>query len=599
MRPLRVAARVRDRVRRRRRVDRAAQGGLPLQLPDLVLVGAVVLARGVVEDDPEGAVPVELEAEEVGHRPVAAVGRAADSRVADLPVVHRLLGEPLLGDRRLRGRGVRDHGGVAVPLDGRGALRVGRPVREAVGAARRVRADPGERERARRASLRPKELVRRRRSLAHAGGNAPRAPLVRRVGVVDGVVVRVDPGGVDVSAAVDGHGREEVVRAAAAGRARRVHVPEPNSGALAGLDVADRDAHVVAHLARVVQVPLHRVEPDLAAAGVAAERRGRARVRVLPDEAAGRVVRPLRPRRRVDVDPDGRLVEGHEDRVVVRGRRGPVVDGVPLPVDRRVLHRERVLAPVLAVVVRDRGAEVHEPLEVDEVDVALVVLDHVRVAAAGRRVGPDPGRAVDVEAEPAVRGAVDEGQLRRGPPRPRLPVVAVARDEVDRLALGPLRVDDRRRRERELPGRVLRGRRRARAAGRRAGHADGRPGARRIGAGVGERRREPGVEGAHLRLVDARRERGARVVDLLGAGCGVRVRDVVPLGVEELERDVVGRHRRSREDVDRRLARDDRDRMQRPAGRWDEAAAEGAAVRARARAGEGQGDERRTGDRES
>src|SRR5439155_9365962 len=40
---------------------------------------------------------------------------------------------------------------------------------------------------------------------------------------------------------------------------------------------------------------------------------------------------------------------------------------VPLPVDGRVLHRERVLAPGVAVVVRDRGGQVDQALEVDEV----------------------------------------------------------------------------------------------------------------------------------------------------------------------------------------------------------------------------------------
>src|SRR5439155_22815559 len=85
---------------------------------------------------------------------------------------------------------------------------------------------------------------------------------------------------------------------------------------------------------------------------------------------------------------------------------------VPLPVDGRVLHRERVLAPGVAVVVRDRGGQVDQALEVDEVVIALVVDGDVGVAPTRRRIGPEPDRAVDVELEPVVSRAMDERLLR-------------------------------------------------------------------------------------------------------------------------------------------------------------------------------------------
>jgi hypothetical protein len=55
-----------------------------------------MLARRVVEDEPDRTVAVEVEPEVVGHRPVAARNGATDSLVADLAVVHRLFGELLL-----------------------------------------------------------------------------------------------------------------------------------------------------------------------------------------------------------------------------------------------------------------------------------------------------------------------------------------------------------------------------------------------------------------------------------------------------------------------------------------------------------------------
>ena len=263
---------------------------------------------------------------------------------------------------------------------------------------------------------------------------------------------------------------------------------------LAGRHVADRHAHVVALVAGGVQVAVLRVEAQLAAGRVRGERERRLRGGALPDEPADRVGRAGRAGARVDERADGRLVEAHEDRVVGgRGRRA-VVDRVPLAVDGDVLDGERVLAPGVAVVVRDRGAEVDEPLEVDEVVVALVVDGDVGVTAARRSVGAQADRAVDVELEPVVGRAVDPRVLRRRAERAALPVVVRLRvEEVQRLALGALRVDHGRRAEGELARDVGGRRRAAGAAGPGAGsrldlgHRDV---ARGVRARVGVRRRD-------------------------------------------------------------------------------------------------------------
>src|SRR3954454_5332250 len=375
VRPLGVAGDVGHRALRHAVVRLLAGDRLALQLTRLVQVRAVVLARGVVVDDPDRARLVEVEREVVGHRAVTARDRAADPLVADLAVVHRLLGEPLLRDgRRERGR-VADRCGVAPPLDRRRALRVDGPAREAVRLARGVGRVPREREVAGRAGLRPQELGRRRRRRADADRRRPALALVGRGRVVDAAVVRVDPGRVDVAAGVDRKRREQVPRIAAARRDRERDVVELDPGALAWRHVADRQADVVALVARGVEVAVLRVEAQLAARRVRGEGERRLGGSALPDEPADRVGRAGRAGARVDERADGRLVERHEDRVV-GGRGGRAVVGrVPLAVDGDVLDRERVLAPRVAVVVRDRGAEVDEALEVDEVVVPLVDLE--------------------------------------------------------------------------------------------------------------------------------------------------------------------------------------------------------------------------------
>ena len=88
---------------------------------------------------------------------------------------------------------------------------------------------------------------------------------------------------------------------------------------------------------------------------------------------------------------------------------------------------------------------VQRALEVGEVDVALVVVGDVGVAAAGRRVRPRADRRDEMELLSVVRRAVDEGLVRREAPRARLPDRPVAVDGEQRLALGALRIDDGRR----------------------------------------------------------------------------------------------------------------------------------------------------------
>jgi hypothetical protein len=374
-----------------------------------------------------------------------------------------------------------------------------------------------------------------------------------------------------------------MARAAPAGRVRQRDVVERDAGALAGRDVADREAHVLPLVAGVVEVARHVVEADLRAGRIRRQRPRHVRRRVLPDEAADRVGGAGRAWARVDVGAHCRLVEGEEDRVV-RGRGGGAVVGrVPLAVDGGVLHRHRVLPPGVAVVVRHGGAEVDQRLEVDEVVVALVVDRDVRVTAAGRAVGTQADGAVDVELEPVVGRAVDERLLRGDPPRAALPVgVALRVEEVERLALGALRVDDGRRAEDELARDVARGRRAAGAAGARAGRdrGNGRV-ARRECSGVAVGRGEHAArERTDLGVPDARREVRALVDDLLRTGERVAVGLQGAARVVQLEGDVVGRDGRGGGDGDRRLAGDDRDRVHRATRRWRDAAAERATVRA-------------------
>ena len=193
--------------------------------------------------------------------------------------------------------------------------------------------------------------------------------------------------------------------------------------------MADGDPDVVVLVARVVEVPRDGIEAELRADRVRCERlqRAGAVARVLEDEAADRIRRAGRTGRRVDERADERLVEREEDRVVDRRRRGAVVDREPLAVDDRLLHGCGVLRPVHPVVVGDGDADlVQRALEVGEVDVALVVVGDVGVAAARGRVGTRADRRDEVELLSVVRGAVDEGLVGRETPRARLPDRAVA-----------------------------------------------------------------------------------------------------------------------------------------------------------------------------
>ena len=261
-----------------------------------------------------------------------------------------------------------------------------------------------------------------------------------------------------------------------------------------GFDVPDRQLDVVVGRAREVEVSPHRVETELAAARLGRQRVDEIGRRVLVDEAARHVGAAARSGARVDVGPQF-LAEAEEDRVVVRAGGSdrvvrPVVDREPLAVDARRLHAEAVSAPGVAVVVADRAVELDQGLEVGEVGVALVVGDDVRVTAARACVGPGSDRAVDVELVAAVGRAVDEGLLRRDPPRPALPVGAVVRIEpVDGLALGSLPVDDgRRRREDEAAGTTRRNGSPARLGDEGRGAV--------VGRGGGQERHDPHLVGA-------------------------------------------------------------------------------------------------------
>ena len=147
------------------------------------------------------AVLVEVEAEVVGHRPVAARDRAADALVADLAVVHRLLGEALLRDRRRERGRVRDQRRVAPPLERGRALRVVGPARERVGLAGGV----GRRTSASASVPGLSPACAQRNSAVVDGavltctGVVQLVALVGRGRVVDVRVGRVDPGRVDVA----------------------------------------------------------------------------------------------------------------------------------------------------------------------------------------------------------------------------------------------------------------------------------------------------------------------------------------------------------------------------------------------------------------
>ena len=147
-------------------------------------------------------------------------------------------------------------------------------------------------------------------------------------------------------------------------------------------------------------------------------------------------------------------MDREEDRVVARRRGRSVVDGIPLPILRRV-GRDRVLPPRVPAVVRNGNAQVRETLEVDEVGEPLVVGHDVRVTAARRRVG-SLGRGGQMERVATVRRAVDETQLRGRSPRPGFPDFTVEVYVDHRFAFRADRIGDRARTEGDASGRTRR-----------------------------------------------------------------------------------------------------------------------------------------------
>ena len=86
------------RALRHRVLERLAADRLALQLPRFEQVRAMVLARGVVVDDPDRALAVEVEGEVIGHR----AGAAGDRLGLDRP--RRLLEAVALSVHAGRGR---------------------------------------------------------------------------------------------------------------------------------------------------------------------------------------------------------------------------------------------------------------------------------------------------------------------------------------------------------------------------------------------------------------------------------------------------------------------------------------------------------------
>src|SRR4029077_13733206 len=243
---------------------------------------------------------------------------------------------------------------------------------------------------------------------------------------------------------------------------------------------------------------------------------------------------------------------------------------------RGVLDGGLVLAPGVAVVVRERSPEVDQRLEVDEIGVALVVRHDVGVPAAGAGVGPEAGRAVDVELEAAVGRAVDEGILRRRAPGAGLPIVAALVEPVQRLALGQLGVDNGGRTEPELAGDAL-DRRRADLV------ADGRDRSRgdywAVRDGVGTRvviglTDQAALERADLQVVGAGLHVVDRVVDGLRAGQRVAVLQQLAGRAVEIQRDVIGGDVLGGDGIDGRISLDDLHVLHRTAARGRDSARE-------------------------
>ena len=235
------------------------------QLALLEDVSTVVLAGRVVVDDASDTVTVDVHREEVGHCPVTARDRAADAARADLPVVHRLLGEPRLDKGRRRTCGVRDLGDESEPREGGRRVAIVVPGRHVIAVDVRRVAVPDHDQVPGVARGRPWHHIRVRIVAVHVLDRPPRLPLVGGGRVVDVVVLRVDPDRVDVAGPVGGDDREEVADISAArhlghriGR-RRQPGPHPHR------HVDDDHVDVVAAVTRQVEVAVDRIEVGLAA----------------------------------------------------------------------------------------------------------------------------------------------------------------------------------------------------------------------------------------------------------------------------------------------------------------------------------------------
>ena len=378
-----------------------------------------MLVRRVIVDDLGGATRVDGDREEVCHAPVPVARRAAEPFLANLPEVHRVLRRADLVDRGAsRSREVEpDLGQVHVPGDRRRGDAVREPRREGARVPSDRGAVPDEVDGPRRPADDPRPDVRVRGVPVHLQRRGPGVAAVGGSAHVHVVVVRVDPGRVDIPRAVDRSVREEIAHGPAR-TGRRGELVEVESRPLSGVHVARDQGHMVAADARQVQVAQDGVELGLSAGR---SRRHEELVRRdREDEASGQIRRSSRPWRAVDLDAARELVDRQEDRVVAGTGGRAVVHGEPLPVLGRI-DRERVLLPRVPAVVRHRDAEVHEALKVHEVGEPLIVRDDVRIAASRRRVRPRLDRRDDVEGVPAIRRAVDEALRRGRPPRPGFP----------------------------------------------------------------------------------------------------------------------------------------------------------------------------------
>ena len=548
MRRLRIALRIRDRVVRDRPGDGRAEDAGARDLSGDEEARPVVLVRRVVVDDLGGAARVDGDGEEVRHAPVPVARRAAEPFLADLPEVHRMLRRADLVDRGApRGREVEpDLGQVDVP----GNRRRGGAVREPRREGARVPSDrgpvPDEVDGPRGAADDPRPDVRVRGISVHLQRRGPGVAAVGGSAQVHVVVVRVDPGRIDIPRAVDRCVHEEISDGSAR-TGRRGELIEVEPRPLSGVHVARDQGDVVASDARQVQVAQDRIELGLSA-GRSWRHEELVRCR-REDEASGQIRRSGRSRRTVDLDAARELVDGQEDRVVGGSGRRAVVHGEPLPVLGRI-DGERVFLPRVPAVVRHRHPEVHEALQVHEVREPLIVRDDVRVAASRRRIWPRLDRRDDVEGVPAVRRAVDEALRRGRAPRPGFPQVAVLVDVDHRLSLRPEGIGDDARSDRDAAGRARRVRRgrawREREVGgpRVAGvHDEEGDDADLVDAGDGEQEEDRLRRGASL---GGRPDEGpARIVD-------VQVEVVVTRRPGDLDADAAGvEGPEVRRDVDR------------------------------------------------